>query len=230
MHVLEAARLFNVEKVVFTSSVGTYGLGLPPVITDNTLQRPTSMYGCGKVYCELLGSFYRTKFGIDFRSIRAPVVVGPGVRTPGAGQYVSLMLEHSALGRPYECYVSEDTKFPAPMYFKDSVRALDMLYQAPRENIRTINYNVAGLRESKTAKELEEAIKNFLPEFSIVYRPDKEAVDYSEKYKGWKVYDDTNAREEWGWEPLYQDLESIVEDYIKEVQARPGFFGITTKG
>ena len=112
------------------------------------------------------------------------------------------------------------------MYFKDSVRVLDMLYQAPREDIRTINYNVAGVRESKTAKELEEAIRKYVPEFSIVYKPDKEAVEYNKKYKVWQIFDDTNARQEWGWKPLYEDLESIVEDYIKEVRTRPEFFGI----
>ena len=227
MHMLEAARLFNVEKVVFSSSVGTYGLGLSRVITDDTLQRPTSMYGCGKVYCELLGRFYRTKFGLDFRTFRAPTLVGPGVRTPGAAQYVSLMLEYAALGKPYECYVSEDTSFAPPMYFKDSVRALDMLYRAPKKNIRTINYNVAGLRESKTARELEEAIRKHVPEFTLVYKPDKEVVEYHKKYQVGQTYDDTNAREEWGWDPLYQDLESIVVDYIKEVRTRPQFFGIT---
>jgi len=227
MHVLEAGRLFGVEKVVFASSVGTYGLGLSGVITDDTIQRPTSMYGSGKVYCELLGRFYRTKFDLDFRTFRAPALVGPGVRTPGAVQYVSLMLEHAALGKPYECYVSEDTTFAPPMYFKDAVRALDLLYQAPRENIRTINYNVAGMREGRTARELEEVIKNHIPRFSIVYKPDKEAVEYNKKYKAWRIFDDTNAREEWGWEPLFRDLESIVGDYINEVRTRPGFFGIT---
>jgi len=230
MYVLEAARLFDVEKVVFTSSVATYGIGLSGVITDDTIQRPTSsMYGCGKVYCELLGRFYRTKFGLDFRTFRAPPLVSPGVRTPGAAQYISHMLEHAALGNPYECHVSEDTTFPPPMYFKDSVRALDMLYQAPRESIMTINYNVAGMRESKTVKELEETIKKYLPMFSIVYKPDKEAVEYNQKYKTWQIFDDTNARKEWGWEPLYQDLESIVEDYINEVRTRPEFFGIVTE-
>lgn len=226
MHVLEAARLFDVEKVVFTSSVGTYGLGLPQVITDDTLQRPTSMYGSGKVYCELLGRFYRTKFGLDFRTFRSPTLVGPGVSTPGAVQFVSLMLEYAALDKPYECYVSEDSYFGPPMYFKDSVRVLDMLYQAPPENIKTINYNVCGLRETKAAKELEEAIRKHIPEFSLTYKPDHDVVEYLTKYQAGQSYDDTNAREEWGWKPLYEDLESIVEDYIKEVRTRPEFFGI----
>ena len=50
LHVLEAARLFNVEKVVFASSIATYNLDISPMITDVTLQRPTTMYGIGKLY------------------------------------------------------------------------------------------------------------------------------------------------------------------------------------
>ena len=55
-HVLEAARLFDVPKVIFTSSRGTYGLDIQKaVIDDFTLQRPDSMYGATKVFGELLG-------------------------------------------------------------------------------------------------------------------------------------------------------------------------------
>ncbi len=226
MHVLEAARLFGVEKVVFTSSLGTYGLGLPQIITDDALQRPTSMYGAGKVYGELLGRFYRMKFGMDFRAFRAPTLVGPGVQTPGVAQFVSLMLEHASLGKPYECHVSEDSCFAPPMYFKDAVRALDMLYQAPREKIQTVNYNVCGLRDTKSAKSLELAIRRHVPDFPLTYKPDSEVVEYLKKYKPEQVYDDTNARNEWGWSPRYETLESIVEDYIEEVQTRPAYFGI----
>jgi len=41
-----------------------------------------------------------------------------------------------------------------------------------------------------------------------------------------KVIDDRRAREEWGWQPLYKDLEEIVADFIQEVQTRPKFYGL----
>src|SRR5512136_512574 len=100
-NILEAARLFDVEKMMFTSSLGTYGLGITDVIDDLTIQRPTNFYGCGKLYCEGLGRWYMNKFGIDFRSIRYPAMVGPGVRTPG--HWIPPMIEDAVLGRPHEC-------------------------------------------------------------------------------------------------------------------------------
>ena len=62
-NVFEAARLFGVPKVMFTSTLGTYGLGGQGVLSDTTLQRPTSIYGSGKLYGEGLGRWYAEKFG-----------------------------------------------------------------------------------------------------------------------------------------------------------------------
>ena len=229
MHVLEAARLFNVSRVVFTSTFGTYGQELPRVIADDTLQRPTTMYGCGKLYCELLGMFYRKKYALDFRSVRFPSIVGPGVRTPGVAQYNSLMIERAALGEPYECYVTEDTRYPGIMYFKDVVRCLEMLYQAPREQIKTVNYNVAGLRNGVTAGELELLIKKYVPGFSVSYKPDPTAMAIFRARATAEIYDDTRAREEWGWEPIYDEVEKQIVDFIQEVRTRPQYYGLTQR-
>ena len=227
MHVLEAARLFNVEKVVFTSTFGTYGLGVTRVVMDDTLQRPITMYGCGKLYCELLGMFYKRRFGLDFRSVRLPSIVGPGVRTPGVAQHNSLMIEKAALGEPYECCVAEDTRYPGVMYFKDVVRCLEMVYQAPMKQIKTVNYNVAGLRQGVTARELELLIKKHVPEFSVVYKPDPKVMAVFKARATAEVYDDTRAREEWGWEPVYHDVEKQIVDFIHEVRTRPQYYGLT---
>jgi threonine 3-dehydrogenase len=227
MNVLEAARLFNVARVVFTSTFGTYSLGVGRVITDDTLQRPTTMYGCGKVYCELLGTFYRRRYALDFRSVRLPSIVGPGVRTPGVAQYNSLMIEKAALGEPYECYVAEDTRYPGVMYFKDVVRCLEMAYQAPMEQIKTVNYNVAGLRQGVTAGELELLIKKHVPEFSVIYKPDPKVMAIFRARAMAEAYDDTPAREEWGWEPVYDNMEKQIVDFIQEVRTRPEYYGLT---
>ena len=83
-YVLEAARLFDVEQVIFSSSVGTYGQGLTDEpIDDMTLQRPMYFYGATKAFGEHMGLYYKRKHGLDFRGIRYPSVVGPGVETPG---------------------------------------------------------------------------------------------------------------------------------------------------
>lgn len=224
MHVLEAARLFDVSKVIFTSSLATYGLACPSVVTDETIQRPTTMYGCGKLYCEVLGMFYRNRFGLDFRTVRYASVVGPGVRTPGVAQWNAWMIEYPALGKPFECYVTADTKVPV-IYFKDAARSVDMLYQAAKERIKTINYNVAGVTPSRTAEELEQVVKKYIPEAQISYKPDPKVMDFYRSLRV-DVFDDSRAREEWGWQPLYSDFEKVAKDTIEELRARPERYGI----
>ena len=66
INVLEAARYFGDATVVFPSTIATFGMDTDTVAADNTVQHPTTMYGCGKAYCENLGRFYRAKFGLDF--------------------------------------------------------------------------------------------------------------------------------------------------------------------
>ena len=48
-HVLEAARLFDVSQVLFTSSLGVYGADIKEdFIDDNTVQHPLLFYGATK--------------------------------------------------------------------------------------------------------------------------------------------------------------------------------------
>ncbi len=223
-HILEAGRLFDCERVVFASTLATYGLGTPSVITDDTIQRPTIMYGIGKLYCELLGKFYKNRFGLDFRSVRYPSVIGPGVKTPGVAQYNPWMIEHAALGKSYECFVTEDTKCPV-MYFKDAAICIDMLYQAPKESIKTVNYNVAGVTPVQTAKELEMAIRKHLPNFRVTYKPDPRIMEFHRNFIV-EVYDDSRAREEWGWKSRYSILHIVVKDFIEEVCKNRERYGI----
>gem|GEM_PF-2010252 len=71
-HVLEAARLLEVEAVRFTSSVATYGLDLEgqSSIGDLTLQRPSTLYGTTKVF----GSSWAGSTGRALASISGPCV------------------------------------------------------------------------------------------------------------------------------------------------------------
>jgi len=225
MNILEAARLFGVRRVVFSSAVGTFGLGrTTDVITDDTIQRPISMYGIGKLTGELLGRFYRRKYDLDFRASRYCAVVGPGVKSKALAQYNTLMVENAALGKPFECYVSEDTAIPVT-YFKDAIHSLEMLYDAPKEQIKTICYNVSGVSPAQTAKELELAVKKFIPEAKITYKPDPLAMEFVQNLNI-KVIDDSRAREEWGWKPLYSNLEKAVGDFIQEVKTRGRYYGL----
>ncbi len=217
-HVLEAARLFDVEKVLFSSTIATYGLDIREgKIDDYTLQRPQLFYGCTKVFSELMGLFYRRKYGLDFRGVRYPSIVGPGVKTPGIVQYNAWVIEECAKGRPYVMYVRPETRCPV-MYFKDAARAIVMLGDAPKEAIQMVNYVVAGPSPAASAQELVDMVKAKLPGAKIQFQVDEEKQKIIDRLI--LPLDDSLARKEWGWKPEY-DQERIVEDFLEELRAHP---------
>ncbi len=217
-HVLEAARLFDVEKVLFSSTIATYGLDIREgKIDDYTLQRPQLFYGCTKVFSELMGIFYRRKYALDFRGVRYPSIVGPGVKTPGIVQYNAWVIEECAKGRPYTMYVRPDTRCPV-MYFKDAARAIVMLGDAPKENIQMVNYVVAGPTPAASAQELVEMVRARLPGARIDFQVDEEKQRIIDRLI--LPLDDSLARQQWGWRPDY-DQERIVEDFLEELRVHP---------
>lgn len=213
-NVLEAARIFEVPQVIFTSSIGTYGLDIHgETINDYTLQRPEMFYGATKVFGENMGYYYRLKHGLDFRGVRFLSIVGPGVQSPGVAQYIPWVIEECGKGNPYTIYVKPETRVPA-MYLRDAARALVMLSDAPAESIKTVMYLLSGITPTPSALELADAVRARLPHAQIDFKPDMQiqrALDML------LPLDDTNARREWGWKPSY-DLEQTVDDFLRELK------------
>lgn len=217
-HILEAARLFDVPQVFFSSTLATYGLDIPQGdIDDYTLQRPQLFYGCTKVFCEHMGLFYKRKFNLDFRGIRYPSIVGPGVKTPGVVQYTSWAIEESIRGNPFTIYVKPETRCPV-MYFKDAGMAMVKLAEAPLSHIKMVNYVIAGATPIASAQELADIIKKKIPGAQLHFDPDLELQKVLDKLL--LPIDDRIARKEWGWGSRY-DQERIVDDFIEEMKKHP---------
>ncbi len=215
-YVLEAARILRVSQVIFSSTIGTYCHGLDDrPIDDLTLQRPQLFYGACKVFGEHMGAFYRRKYGIDFRGVRYPSIVGPGVRTPGSVQYTSRAIEESALGNAYKIWVRPDTRVTL-LYVKDAARAAITLAEAPADGIRTINYVLGG--PSPSAGELAELVAEKVPTTKIEFEVDENIQARLDK--SLHPIDDRCAREEWNWEPAF-DLEAMVDDFLAELTQNP---------
>ena len=215
-NVLEAARIFKVEKIMFTSTFGTFGLLLDEVLTDVSIQRPITFYGCGKLYCEGLGRYYNRKFGLDFRSIRYAQMIGPGVRTQG--HWAPAMIEDAISGRINQCIYAFPETAISMIYVKDAARAAYMVLQAPRDNIRMMNYNVAGIPDFLTASELEAALKNRYKDAKVIYKPDASLEEIGNDFRTLKRFDDSYARDEWGWYPEYNTIDQIIDAFERDIK------------
>jgi threonine 3-dehydrogenase len=218
-HVLEAARLYDVPKVLFSSTIGTYGRDIREDCRDDyTLQRPLLFYGCTKVFSELMGLFYKRKYNIDFRGLRYPSLIGPGVKTPGIVQYNAWVIEECFKGKPYSIYVRPDSRCPV-MYVKDAAKAITSLAEAPMDRIKMVNYIVCSQKQDSSAEELAEMVRRKIPGAVIDFKVDQGIQRIIDTIKG--QFDDRVAREEWGWAPDFYTLEKMVDDFILELKKNP---------
>jgi threonine 3-dehydrogenase len=211
-HVLEAVRLLNVKKLLFSSSMATYVNTVPQreVVCEETKQRPALIYGITKVFSEQISLYYHRRFGIDIRGIRLPVLVGPHVGSPGFGQFNSLPIRSAILGKQFAINVPEETVIPL-LYIEDAVRAFAMLYDAPEERLVTRIYNVGHIEPPPSTAEIVEMVKRFCSNASFTFRLDTLASQVSRNTPRRIRCDE--AREEWGWQVSYS-LEAMVKDFI----------------
>ena len=222
-HVLEAARLLEVEHVRFTSTTATYGLDMQGAsIGDHTLQRPTTLYGTTKVFGELMGRFYKTRFGIDFRAVRFPSVIGPGATVPHVSIYNSWAIEKAVRGEPYDIFVEPHIRC-AVLYFKDAARSLLVLDAVPPDSVKAVCYTLAGVEPEPSAGELAAAIRQQFPGAAIGFTPDAFSMEYHAKLQG-LTFDEGSARAELGWRPEFS-LPRMIADFAEEYRSHPERYG-----
>lgn len=213
-NILDIAHDRNMVRVVVPSSIAVFGPTTPRDETpQETLLRPTSIYGVTKVAGELLCDYYFSKFGLDVRGVRYPGLIS-WKTMPGGGttDYAVEIFHEAVKSGEYTCFLKPDTTLPM-MYMPDALRALVDLGRADGSRLRYRNaYNLASL--SFSAAELADAIRKQMPDFKINYEP-----DYRQSIAdGWpKSIDDTAAREDWDWQPEY-DLDAMVSDMLGNLQ------------
>jgi len=213
-NVFEVARLNNIEKVFYPSSIAVFGDGADKESTPNTAYLdPATVYGISKASGENWAQYYFLRYGLDVRSIRYPGVIGYQ-SLPGGGttDYAVDIYHKAVLGEDFDCFLKEDSTLPM-IFMEDVIRATIELMDAPKEVIKTrTSYNLAGVSFSP-AEVVAEIVKIY-PDFKVNYTPDFRQ-HIADKWP--KSIDDSAARAEWGWKPEY-DLEAITKTMIKELK------------
>ncbi|HAZ27697.1 TPA: UDP-glucose 4-epimerase [Candidatus Acetothermia bacterium] len=206
-HLLELARQGGVRQIFNPSSIAVFGPRTPRDRTpQDTILSPTTMYGVTKVTGELLCDYYAHRYGLDIRGLRYPGIISSET-PPGGGttDYAVEMFYLAVEGKPYTCFVRDDTVLPM-MYMPDCLRAGIELMEAPCARLRARTYNITAM--SFTAKELAAEIRKHVPGFRVEYVPDfRQAIADS-----WpRSIDDSAAQSDWGWKPRYGLPEMVTE-------------------
>lgn len=110
INVLEAARLLDVVKVVWASSIAVFGsgdeYGNKPVAND-AHHRPQSVYGACKSLGEYLLNYYFDTYNLDTVGLRYTAIYGVG-REVGRTSFTTEMIKKTAQKLPYEVPFGDD--------------------------------------------------------------------------------------------------------------------------
>ncbi|MBN1152820.1 MAG: NAD-dependent epimerase/dehydratase family protein [Dehalococcoidia bacterium] len=217
MHMLEAARLFGVRTVVYSSTTATFPTQLPEPVPNDHAQFPVTLYGVTKVCSERLGEYYNRRFGVDFRAVRFLSILGPG-RIPGFGwsAYTSLVIEECAKGNPYVVKVDESLRLRF-IYVKDAALSLMKLADADGRRLTTRVYNLDGF--SASTGELVDSVKANVPDARISWEFDPEYQRVMDTQYGNIQHrmDDSLARRDWDWTISF-GLQDAVRDFVEDVR------------
>ena len=228
----EQGRMYGAPvKVVFPSSIAVYGFGSLAqktevgAVTEYEYCKPSTMYGCNKLYCEHLGRYYAHSYRqlaqdsvqgddknrgvVDFRCVRYPgLISAETIPTGGTSDFVPEMLHAAARGELYTCFVREDTRIPF-MTMPEAIDATLQLAAASRSELTQIVYNIASF--SPSAGEVALLVKQYFPEANIIFEPDQRRQAIVDSWP--ESLDCSAAKNDWGFEPSYT-LEQAFEEYL----------------
>jgi nucleoside-diphosphate-sugar epimerase len=216
MNALETARELTLQ--FFTpSSIGAFGPDTPKNHTpQDTIQRPTTMYGVNKVAGELLADYYYHRFGVDTRGVRFPGLISY-LTPPGGGttDYAVEIYYEAIKNGKYSSYIDKGT-YMDMMYMPDALGAIiDLMEADPSKLIHRNAFNVTAM--SFDPEELTAEIKKHIPGFEISYNVDPVRQAIADSWPN--SIDASAAAEEWGFKARY-DLTSMTSDMLEKLKAK----------
>jgi len=222
-------------KFLFPSSIAAYGMPnleakrKAGAVREEDWDIPHTMYGCNKLYCEKLGTYYSQYFGqkhldekppvmLDFRALRFPGLISAfTLPSGGTSDYGPEMLHAAAQGKAYSCFVRADTRISF-MAMPDAIKSLLMLMDAPAKNLSSRVYNVAAF--AITAEDFRQRALKAFSRAKITFEPNPRRQGIVDSWP--EDVDDARARKDWGWKPDY-DVNCFFDDYfLPEIRKRYG--------
>ena len=113
-NVLELAKKGTIDKVFWPSSIAVFGPDTPKKMTpQDTIIKPSTVYGISKLAGENWCAYYSKKYGIDVRSLRYPGLISYKT-TPGGGttDYAVEIFYEAIRRKSYTFFLKEDTVLP----------------------------------------------------------------------------------------------------------------------
>ncbi len=217
INMLEAARLFGLKRVVWTSSSNALGsvaeLYKEPVGDDTAIYRPIIVYGATKALNEFMTRHYFNKFGVDSIGFRLPL-------TYGVGRWHGVFLKFIEFFRKVALNIPVTTQNPSEIqnyvYVEDASSIIAKACDVPTTKTRVYN-----LTEGEyTWRQVVETVCKLNPDAKVTIEETAEGLMTG--YVLPKV-DSSGVRTELGWQPKYSLEEGMrkVLNYFRQKEGMP---------
>jgi UDP-glucose 4-epimerase len=207
LHLLEAARLTGVRRVVNFSSECAYGDQETGLVQEDARPLPNTPYGVTKVATELMGRVYGRLYGVDVISLRITEVYGPGNPMP---EVLREMIAAAVHGRPFRLDEGGEHRFQF-VHAEDVARAAHAALEVGDHGHSV--YNVTGGRQV-TLREAAALVEEVLGTGEFAVGPGHIATLDRQG-----PYDITAAERELGYTPL-RSLEDGIASYAEWLRDR----------
>lgn len=216
VNALEVARELDLQ--FFTpSSIGAFGPSTPKDDTpQDTLQRPTTMYGVNKVAGELLCDYYFERFGVDTRGVRFPGLISYET-LPGGGttDYAVEIYYEAVKKKNYTSFIGKGTHMDM-MYMPDALDAIvDLMETNPKQLVHRNAFNITAF--SAAPEDFAASIQRYIPEFKLTFDVDPARQSIAESWPN--HIDPSVAKNEWGFKVNY-DLDKMTKDMLEKIKEK----------
>ncbi len=215
-NVFEAARIMDVERVVYASTDAVNPIGP----REDAPCKPTTLYGHLKLLNETMGIHFFDHFGLDTIGLRFGMNYGPGgrllageVERKYASAVVASVIERVAAGEPVTVPFHESTGFHW-VYVKDNVRAMTLALGAGETKSRV--FNICG-EKTYTLGDMARVLKRIRPDADIKFGP--APMPSTIKTSEARDMDCSAARAELGYAPEYS-FERGLSAYVDALAAQ----------
>ena len=209
LNVLEASRLLDVKRVIYTSTLGVYskeGAPTEPMDEDTTSLKPLSLYGATKLMSEYACSNYSRTYALDTRIVRFANIIGPwgGIIQTGTGGFVKQLLEGAVDGKEVQIPNPPSMVLDAEwVYSVDAARGVVLLMN--KNDVKSSVFNL-GVGKTSKAQEIIEFIRELIPNARISIGGSDPPVVRPLRIE--------RAKNELGWTPEY-GMKSMMAEMIK---------------
>ncbi|MGH7765634.1 MAG: NAD-dependent epimerase/dehydratase family protein [Candidatus Dormibacteraceae bacterium] len=213
--VLEAARRFHVERVVFFSSIGVLPpIQYEPIDAAHPIILPrhgpgSGAYGAAKAAGELFCLAYQQSFGLNVRIVRPSATYGFGMRSHSAN-YMKQFVEPAVRGQPVK--LASGGSLPRDYTHVLDVASLSLAVLEAGDDTDRVFFAATG-EPLVTAAECANIVRELVPGSDIEIGPglsDEDRLEVS--FRG--VLSIDNAWQQLGWKPRYRLLREGIAEYI----------------